>query len=550
MNTRRRVFISYSHLDMAVVEHLERDLDSLGCDVWCDRELSGGQRWWDGILESIRQCDVFVFAISEAAVRSEACGRELAYATALGKSVLPVLAGQPVPEGLLPPVLSETQRVDVRESDARSALALGRALMQTAPASPLPEQLPAPPPVPISYLSDLKTRVEQTPLPLEDQWKLLTELEERLTRPEEQESALALLRRFADRGDLMQGVGVSARRIVAAHDLERAPVVQPVEPLVATPSPADPPRGRSRRRWIAAAIAAILIAGSAIAAVVFLGRDDEVGSTDSTLDATQDSLGEFCDRARSADVATDRAQAFAVTPEADPAEMERLWVEANDEMTAVAIAAPADIRAATVGLADAFETQMGALRSNDWKLAGMADQLVLDPTTSQQNSAFAKYVGDQCEIDWDEVGGFVDVSTAAEGLATAFAAGLDIAVTREEAECMAASINEEIDGDRVLALYGQAFGATQAEGIILAGAVESCIDVERIAPGFGAIVFAQLPGTTEEEQTCLARGVLEEITLTVWAKTTVATPEFTDQLRSIAEGCDVDPRLILPLVGG
>lgn len=542
MNTRRRVFISYSHLDQAIVEHLERDLDSLGCDVWCDRELSGGQRWWDGILESIRQCDVFVFAISEAAVRSEACARELAYATALGKSVLPVLAGQSVPEGLLPPVLSETQRVDIRESDARSALALGRALMQTAPASPLPDQLPAPPPVPISYLSDLKTRVEQTPLPLEDQWKLLTELEERLTRPEEKESALALLRRFADRGDLMQGVGVSARRVVAAHDLERAGGAQPVETLVSTPSPAEPRRGRSHRKWIAAGIAVILIAASATAVVLFLGRD-EVGST-------EDSLGEFCDRARSADVATDRAQAFAVTPEADPAEMERLWVEANDEMTAVAIAAPADIRAATVGLADAFDTQTGALRSNDWKLAGMADQLVLDPTTSQQNSAFAKYVGEQCEVEWDEVGGFVDVSTAAEGLATAFSAGLGIGVTREEAECMTASIREDIDGDRVLALYGQSSGATQAEGIILAGAVESCVDVERIVPGFAALAFAQLSGTTEEEQTCLARGVLEEITLTVWAETTVATPEFTDQLRGVAEGCDVDPRLLLPLVGG
>jgi hypothetical protein len=410
--------------------------------------------------------------------------------------------------------------------------------------------------VPISYLSDLKTRVEQTPLPLEDQWKLLTELEERLTRPEEQESALALLRRFADRGDLMQGVGVSARRIVAAHDLERGGGAQPVETLVTTPSPAEPRRGRPHRKWIAAGIAAILVAASAIAVVVFLGRD-EADSTDSsadategTVDATADSLGEFCDRARSADIATDRAQAFAVTPEADPAEMERLWVEANDEMTAVAIAAPADIRAATVGLADAFDTQTGAFRSNDWKLAGIADSLILDPTTSQQNSAFAKYVGDQCEIEWDEVGGFVDVSTAAEGLTTAFAAGLDIAATREEAECMSASIREDIDGDRVLALYGQSSGATQAEGIILTGALESCVDVERIAPGFGAIAFSQLPGTTEEEHTCLARGVLEEITLTVWAETTVATPEFADQLRGIAEGCNVDPRLLLPMVGG
>ena len=58
-----RAFISYSHVDAEVVERLERDLEGLGWAAWCDRELTGGQRWWDGILANVRECDLFVFAL-------------------------------------------------------------------------------------------------------------------------------------------------------------------------------------------------------------------------------------------------------------------------------------------------------------------------------------------------------------------------------------------------------------------------------------------------------------------------------------------------------
>ena len=118
MGGPRHSFVSYSHVDAEIVGRLERDLEGLGWAAWCDRELSGGQRWWDGILDNIRQCDAFVFAMSASSLRSPACQRELEYAGALGKPVLPVLVGEPVPDGLLPPVLSETQRVDVRTGDA------------------------------------------------------------------------------------------------------------------------------------------------------------------------------------------------------------------------------------------------------------------------------------------------------------------------------------------------------------------------------------------------------------------------------------------------
>ena len=55
MASGRLAFISYSHLDVAVVEQVERNLESLGWDTFWDRELSGGQRWWDGILDNYRK---------------------------------------------------------------------------------------------------------------------------------------------------------------------------------------------------------------------------------------------------------------------------------------------------------------------------------------------------------------------------------------------------------------------------------------------------------------------------------------------------------------
>ncbi len=418
-----------------------------------------------------------------------------------------------------------------------SALALGRALMQTPAAPPLPDVLPAPPPVPITYLSDLKTRVERPSIPVEDQWKLLTELEERLTRPEERDAALALLRRFADRGDLMQGVAVAARRVLADHD---------GDPPVPTPSPSpvvdEPARRGSGRTWIVIGVAGVLIAGAVTAGVVYLRNDD----TD------ESSLDEFCDRAGSADLATDRASAMLVTPEADPVELERLFTEGADDMNAVATAAPADIRDAARALDQAVAEQVTVLRGNDWQLAGVATELVtLDPALGAQNTEFADYLLDQCGVEWTEVGGFTDVSTAAEGLAVAFTAVLlEIGPSLEEADCMADDLADQIDADRLLALYGQQVAPTQEESFILIGALESCVEVERMVPGFAAINFAQLPDTTDEQQACLSRGVLETVTLTVWARTTVATPEVIDQLRAIAEECDVDPRLVLPLVGG
>jgi len=39
------------------------DLGEIGLDVWRDQRLSGGQEWWDTILQSIRSVDFFLFVV-------------------------------------------------------------------------------------------------------------------------------------------------------------------------------------------------------------------------------------------------------------------------------------------------------------------------------------------------------------------------------------------------------------------------------------------------------------------------------------------------------
>ena len=68
-----RIFISYNNENREIVKTLADDIATLGHQVWLDRELTGGQAWWDQILAEIRQCHVFVFALSPEALDSHPC---------------------------------------------------------------------------------------------------------------------------------------------------------------------------------------------------------------------------------------------------------------------------------------------------------------------------------------------------------------------------------------------------------------------------------------------------------------------------------------------
>lgn len=146
-----KVFISYSSHDDASVRLLASDLEHAHQQVWMDKNLAGGESWWAEILEQIRNCTVFIFAVSDFSLRSKPCGAELAYAEALGLPILPVQVGEV--STYRTDAIFTKQVVDYREQSRYSAIALISALHEHAARRvDLPSPLPTPPPVPYEYL--------------------------------------------------------------------------------------------------------------------------------------------------------------------------------------------------------------------------------------------------------------------------------------------------------------------------------------------------------------------------------------------------------------
>ena len=133
------IFISYNRKNRSIADALSTDLEALGHTTWLDEKLSGGQLWWNEILERIRKCDVFVFVLDRESLSSAACSSEYNYADALGKPILPIRVS---PEVSLPAALSVIQSVDYSEHDRSAAFELARALGAIKPAPALPDPLP------------------------------------------------------------------------------------------------------------------------------------------------------------------------------------------------------------------------------------------------------------------------------------------------------------------------------------------------------------------------------------------------------------------------
>lgn len=172
-----KVFVSYSGREEAAVRELVADLESAGQDVWLDRDLRGGEIWWETILQQIRACDVLVLALSDRSLRSKPCRAELDYARRLGKRVLGVQVG-PV-ESLRATSISDTQVIDYRARGTATALSLVAAVLgEAGRAQPLPDPLPDPPPVPFEYLMRLGRAVEAAQMSPVDQAGVLAQLKQ------------------------------------------------------------------------------------------------------------------------------------------------------------------------------------------------------------------------------------------------------------------------------------------------------------------------------------------------------------------------------------
>lgn len=223
----RKVFVSYSRQNLDVVSQLVDDLQAVGMTTWHDQTLTGGQRWWDNILANIRDCEVFIFALSPESWESEACRSELAYVCGLGKPILPVLVADGINLNLLSAPINEIQVADYRSRDKGAAFAILKALNATPETPALPDPLPPPPPVPVSYLGTLKERIDfDGTMEAREQNLLFIELEEAIDEGRSPTEVRELLLALKRRDDLLAKVAV--RVDAALKNLDEKTAVQKV----------------------------------------------------------------------------------------------------------------------------------------------------------------------------------------------------------------------------------------------------------------------------------------------------------------------------------
>ncbi|MCG8343888.1 MAG: toll/interleukin-1 receptor domain-containing protein [Chlorobiales bacterium] len=201
------IFISYNRGSESIAKTLVNDCEALGHSVWFDKELSGGQAWWEQILAKIRECDVFILVLNPQALDSAACKSEYGYAADLGKPILPILVSDEVKVNLLPSVLSRVQFVDYRKRDSDAAFRLARALADVPASGPLPNPLPQQPEVPVSYLGSLSDQIDtSSQLSYEAQSALVVDLKKGLRNSATSDDARTLLERLRSRRDLFAAI--------------------------------------------------------------------------------------------------------------------------------------------------------------------------------------------------------------------------------------------------------------------------------------------------------------------------------------------------------
>ena len=188
-----RIFVSYARDDDVLVRALVSDLERLHHDVWLDRDLDGGQTWWEIILEQIKSSDVFVAALSPESLVSTACLLELSYAASLNRHLLPVVVRN-VEIDVAPDTIHRTQVIDYRERSPESAISLSNALSSMDAPSPLPEPLPDPPPLPLTRMRRLHLEIASPSLAASRQDEIFAELRDMLH--ENEAVAISLLRQL------------------------------------------------------------------------------------------------------------------------------------------------------------------------------------------------------------------------------------------------------------------------------------------------------------------------------------------------------------------
>jgi hypothetical protein len=210
-----RVVVTYAREDIESARVLVDDISQFGHDVWIDELLLGGQEWWDEVLAMIRQCDLYVFAVTARSLNSDPCAEELRYADMLHRPLLPVMMDS-VDTDFLPPALARAQFVDYREPTRQAVVALAAALATSGKARPLPTPLPEPPPIPQSRLYELDVAVRSpAQLTREEQLNLLDRLRVASRDPRRRSGTMDLLQLFRQRFDIIGDIRDQSDEVIA-----------------------------------------------------------------------------------------------------------------------------------------------------------------------------------------------------------------------------------------------------------------------------------------------------------------------------------------------
>ncbi len=87
-----RVFISYSREDLAIAEKIFAALSKGGLEPWIDQEdIPKGEEFFKEIQHGIERAEVMLFLVSPDSIRSEWCNKEIDYAIANNKRILPLV---------------------------------------------------------------------------------------------------------------------------------------------------------------------------------------------------------------------------------------------------------------------------------------------------------------------------------------------------------------------------------------------------------------------------------------------------------------------------
>lgn len=232
-------FVSYSSLDGDAVKTFVQHLEGAGHKVFMDHEVPIGEDWWVAILRQIRECEIFIVALSQNALDSKPCQLEIGYAQELGLPILPVQIGE-VGSYRLDPIFTH-QLVDYRNPTVVTGFALTKALSDcVATRKPLPHPLPAEPPIPFEYLLRLGKVIRGTEsISNKDQREILDQL--RLAWRDETDATVR-----SDIRRLMQALrNRSDVAYLVVEDIDRA--------LDEKPRPAgwypDPAGSKASRYW-------------------------------------------------------------------------------------------------------------------------------------------------------------------------------------------------------------------------------------------------------------------------------------------------------------